>query len=145
MNNKITNYLCYFSDIACGGSPEGDGGCGEGLDTLYRITPTQLRAACRIFVNHSLLTRENALLKERIVQLENVVIANRNIVYLQNQQITQLKQIIVKKDDIIANVGEINDGLRAQLNAERRDRKKYALMGAGAGVIVAAAVVMVLR
>ena len=113
-------------------------------DTLYSITAGQLRAACRIFVEHDYLKRENGLLKERSLLLESSGKAKDDVIRLQAAEIDALGLVIVKKEAIGINNAAAIGILKAQLAAERKKRKRYAVAGGGVGV-VAGVVVMALK
>ena len=114
-------------------------------DTLYSITQEQLRATVKIFAEHSFLLSENKLLNDRISLLNRSGRAKDNIIQSQNEQIGVLSSILIKNDIIIKNSDAIIENLKAQIAAERNDRKKYVLFGAGVGATVVGVLVVTLK
>jgi len=114
-------------------------------DTLYQITPAQLRAACRIFVEHDYLRTENTLLYERIALIERSAAARDMIISTQQRKFDTMTEIIVRKDAMIANDEAIIEGLKKQVAEEQKKRKRYTLYGVGAGVVVAGVVMGLLK
>jgi hypothetical protein len=122
----------------------------EGIDTIptcptcptYSITADQLRATCRIFVEHGFLRSENTLLTERISLMERSGRARDCIIQSQQTQIGTLHSIIIKKDAIIMNGEASMDNLKAQMKAAQ---KKHLLIGTGIGAAVAGVLVMILK
>ena len=105
-------------------------------DTLYSITPSQLRATARIFAEHDFLKTENALLTEQIVFLGLQTSNLKLQTAAQQGQIAALTEIIKKKDAMQTNSDAIIANLKHQITAEQKSRKKYFLYGAAAGVTV---------
>jgi hypothetical protein len=114
-------------------------------DTIYLITATQLRATCLIFSEHSFLKSENTILNGQISILQRSGRAKDYIIDSQKSQINTQDEIIIKKDLIITNNNTVIESLKAQIKAEKKERKKYFLMGTGAGAIVVGVLVVVLK
>lgn len=119
---------------------ESDSETEECNDTLYRITPAQLRTTVKIFAEHRHLKSENKLLTERISLLERSGKARDYIIQSQQSQINTMYEIDVRKDAMLMNNDAMMDVLKSQIEAERRKQKKYAVMGGCVG----AALLMVL-
>ena len=114
-------------------------------DTLYSITAAQLRETCRIFTEHSFLKSENELLNSQISFLNRSATAKDYIIQSQREQIGALNDISVKKDAALTNCDAMIENLKKQVSKERQEQKKYFLYGAGAGIVLSAALVLVFR
>ena len=108
--------------------------------TEYPIKPASQYSIRKAYVD----TADNGLLKERVSLLERSGMEKDYIIRSQNGQIGALGEIIDKKDAMLMNCEAMMEGLKAQIAAEQKARKKYMLYGAGVGVAVVG-VVMVLR
>ena len=120
------------------------GEIGEAGDTLYSITPAQLRATALIFAEHDFLKSENALLQERIALLERSGSAKESLIRSQQAQINTLNEIIIKKDAMLMNSDAMIDILKSQIAAEQKKQKKF-WYGAGAGVAVGVTLMAILK
>ena len=116
----------------------------ESSDTLYSITPAQLRKTVLIFAEHDYLKLQTSNLKLQTSNLKLQIEAKDQIIRSQLSQFDTVNEIIIRKDKIIANNDAIIDSLKKQITAEQKDMRKF-WYGVGAGVVVSGIAVLILK
>ena len=113
-------------------------------DSLLTVSSSQIRAANRIFAEHSFLKSENTLLNNQIALLSETSQAMDCVIQSQRAQIAVLNDIIVKKDAMLTSGDSVIEILKKQIKAEQRDMKKF-WCGVGAGAVVAGVLIAILK
>jgi len=102
-------------------------------DTLVQITAGELRATCRIFVEHKHLKAQNGILTEGIRLLEQKTSEYENIFQLQQKKIDNMTQVEVKYQQMLTNHREMIRNMEIKM---KQDRKKYIIYGGAAGIVI---------
>ena len=108
------------------------------------VSVSQIRAANRIFAEHSFLLSENTILNNRISLLNQSNSTKDYVIKSQQSQINALNEIIIRKDAMLKNSDAMIDNLKKQVAAEQKDMRKF-WYGAGAGAAVAGVVILILK
>ena len=96
-------------------------------DTLIAITPSELKTANLIFVEHKYLSKENVLLQDKIEQLE---LLNSNLVSVSNLKDQKISEFDKKiKSQLI-----VEENLNKQITKLKKGRKFDFCIG---GILVA--------
>jgi hypothetical protein len=105
---------------------------------------SQIKAANRIFAEHRYLKSQHEILMDQVSLYRRSGVAKDMIIQSKQQQIGALEEIIAGKDMIISNSGGAINDLKARIEAEQKDHKKYLFLGCGVGAAIASVLFAVL-
>lgn len=133
-----TACTCFSQDISAGSSVWKS-------DTLYSVSVTQLRSACRIFSEHSFLKSENGILTDQISLLNRSGYAKDLMIKANQAQINALNDIVYRKDMIISNKDNEIAGLEQNITMLSRRNWKYLAVGTFASFVIYGVVTVIFR